>query len=134
MTEFLSSPNIPTMKIEHEDTRRTIREVALMQEDGSLRRVTSIEVKAPEYGEEVVLGNHTHNRPEDFVILSGDPKLLTAPPENLENISEHAFPNGGFITIDADVAHSFIFNKPGEIRSTMVGTFDESGTEPHKLA
>jgi hypothetical protein len=134
MSEFLSTPEIPTMKIEHEDARRVIREVALKQEDGSLRRVTSIEVNAPQNGEEMVLGNHMHNRVEDFTVLSGNPKVLTAPLENLDNVTEHSFPDGGFISIKPDVAHTFIFNQPGEIRSTMVGTFEESGTKAHKLA
>lgn len=137
MKEFLSGPEIPTMKLEHEDARRAIREVALQQCDGSLRRVTSIEVKAPQPGEQMVLGNHTHVRTEDFVIISGNPKVLTLTPDS-ENpsasiITEHSFPDGGFIAIEPEVVHTFIFDQPGVLRSTMTGTFDESGTKPHKL-
>jgi hypothetical protein len=133
MKEFLSTPDIPTMKTEHADARRVIREVALKQCDGSLRRVTSIEVNAPQEGEEMVLGNHTHVRTEDFVIHSGNPKVLTAPLENPSDVTEHSFPEGGFIAIDPDVVHTFIFKEPGVLRSTMTGTFEESGTKPHKL-
>lgn len=133
MKEFLSTPDIPTMRVEHEDARRVISEVALRQCDGSLRRVTSIEIKAPQDGEQTVLGNHTHVRPEEFVIHGGNPKLLTAPSENPTDITEHSFPDGGFITIDPEVIHTFVFTEPGELRSTMTGTFDESGTKPHKL-
>lgn len=134
MKEFLSTPDIPTMHTVHEDERRAIREAELKQADGQLRRVTSIVVKAPNQGEEMVLGNHTHVRPEDFAIINGNPKVLTAPLDNPEDITEHAFPDGGFITIDPEVIHTFVFEEAGELRSTMTGTFEESGTKPHKLA
>jgi hypothetical protein len=133
MKEFLSTIEIPTMQTEHEDARRVIREVELKQYDGSLRRVTSIVVKAPQNGEQMVLGNHTHVKPEDFVIHSGNPKVLIAPSENPSDVTEHSFPDGGFITVKPGDVHTFIFDQPGELRSTMTGTFDESGTKPHKL-
>lgn len=133
MKEFLSTPNIPTMQTVHEDERRAIREAELQQEDGQLRRVTSIVVKSPKEGEEMVLGNHTHVRTEDFVIHSGDPKILTAPLENPDDVTEHSFPEGGFITIPPETIHTFIFKEAGVLSSTMTGTFEESGTKPHKL-
>jgi len=133
MKEFLSFPEIPTMKLEHEDARRAIREVALRQCDGSLRRVTSIEVNSPQPGEQMVLGNHTHEKTEDFVVLSGNPKVLTAPLETPSNITEHSFPDGGFIAIKPEEVHTFIFDGPGVLRSTMTGSFEQSGTKPHKL-
>lgn len=133
MKEFLSVAEIPTMKLEHEDARRAIREVALRQCDGSLRRVTSIEINAPQPGEQMVLGNHTHVRTEDFAVLSGNPKVLTAPLGNPDDITEHSFPDGGFIAIKPKEVHTFVFDGPGVLRSTMAGTFEESGTKPHKL-
>lgn len=133
MKEFLSTPNIPTMQTVHEDERRAIREAELEGRGGQLRRVTSIVVKPPQEGEEMILGNHTHIRTEDFVIHGGNPTVLTAPLENPSDITEHLFPEGGAITIPPETVHTFIFKEAGVLSSTMTGTFEESGTKPHRL-
>lgn len=131
--QFLSTPTIPKMEVVHDDERRTIREVELEQFDGTMRRVTSIAIKAATDGQPVVLGNHYHDKTEDFVIISGEPKVVTAPESNPDDQTRHEFPDGGFISMRPGEAHTFIFTKPGEIRSTMSGTFEEGGMHPRKL-
>ena len=135
MKEFLSVPKIPTMELVHEDPRRRIGEVVLERYNGSKRRVTRIEVNDPEPGEQIVLGNHTHERTEDFAILSGNPTVYTANLENPNDITEHLFPEGGHISIEEGKLHAFVFKKQrGVVVSTMTGsTFEESGTKPHKF-
>lgn len=131
--QFLSTPHIPTMEVVHDDERRTIREAELEQFDGTIRRVTSIAIKAATDGQPVILGNHYHDRTEDFAVISGAPKIVTAPEDNPSDRMHHEFPDGGFISMKPGEAHAFVFTQPGELRSTMSGTFEEGGLHPHKL-
>lgn len=131
--QFISGPTIPTMKVEHDDHRRTIREVAITAPGSPLRRVTSIVVKKPEAGETMDLGNHHHARPEDFTVVAGNPTVTTAHKDRPDEVTVRAMQPGDTITMEPGVAHKFSFADEGELRSTMEGTLEESGTEPHKL-
>lgn len=132
--QLISGPDIPTMRLVHEDQRRAIREVEINTPGSPMRRVTEIVVNAALDGKSVDLGNHYHGRPEHFTIVAGDPVLTTAYVDNPEDVQVQKMHPGDTVTMDPRVAHKFNFpDGPGELRSTMEGTFEESETRPHQL-
>lgn len=131
--ELISGPNIPIMELVHNDPRRTIREAAITVPGSPLRRITEIVVKRPEAGQTMDLGNHYHEKPEDFVIVEGTPKVSTAHIDNPSQVVVKVMSAGDTITMQPGVAHKFSFDGPGQLRSTMEGTFEESGTQTYKL-
>jgi len=128
MKQFISGPNIPVMKPVHEDDRRAIREATMTMPGGSLRRVTSLAIK-----QSGVLGNHYHNHPEYFSVLSGNPTVLTAPREDPDSITVRNYPDGGHIVMQPGEAHAFHFDEPGELISSMDGAFDPNDMHPLPL-
>ena len=130
MSELISGPNIPTMKLVHEDYRRVIREVVVRVPDKGVRRVTDIAIR--EGGG--VLGNHYHTKPEYFSVISGNPTVYTAPSSEPTNMQERSFPEGGHIVMAPGETHTFKFEGPGHLISTMEGEYDPADTVPQKLA
>ena len=128
MSQFISGPNISKLTTVHEDERRAIREAVLTGHDGALRRMTVLSIKGVG-----VLGNHYHNSPEYFTVLDGDPTILTAPKEQPSNVAVHRFPEGGHITMAPGQVHTFQFERPGTLMSTMDGAFDPTDMHPQKL-
>lgn len=132
---FLSVPEIPRLKVVHDDQRRTIREATLPQADGTIRRVTSIAIKAANDGKPIVLGNHYHDIPEYFTILDGSPTVITAPLSDPDAITERTYDSGAHLVMQPLEAHAFIFPpEGGELRSTMDASFEAGGTHPHKIS
>lgn len=130
---LISTPEIPTMSIQHEDGRRIIREVEITQPNGLLRRVTSIIVKDSQDGTPAVLGNHYHDKTEDFIVVAGNPTVYTQDVVGLDAPRVHNFPEGGHISMEPGLGHTFVFDGAGVLFSTMEGTFEEAGMYPHKL-
>jgi mannose-6-phosphate isomerase-like protein (cupin superfamily) len=132
-TQFISGPTIPVMEVVHDDGRRTIREAELHSPGSPMRRVTSIAVKAAAEGQTMDLGNHYHSKPEYFSVLAGNPEVTTAHTDSPEDVTVRRLGPGDTVTMQPGEAHKFSFSGPGELRSTMDGTFEQSGTKPHQL-
>jgi quercetin dioxygenase-like cupin family protein len=130
MTKFISSPNIGTMKPVHEDERRSIREAEMELPDGSIKRVTELTVHGIA---RATLGNHYHRVPEYFTVHDGKPTILTAPKDAPNEVTVHDLPDGGFIIMGPEQVHTFIFDGPGRLVSTMDGAFDPTDMAPQKL-
>lgn len=127
--QLISGPNIPSLKLMHEDERRAIREAALPQSDGTIRRVTHLTIKGAG-----VLGQHYHPIPERFTVVSGDPVIATAPHDDTASVVVQRFPEGGHITMASGQVHAFEFGKEGgELISTMDGAFDPSQLIPAEI-
>ena len=89
---------------QHSDERRYIYEAVHKLDGGLVTRVTVITVT----GDSVPLGNHYHPHNEDFKVQAGRGRLLTAPANDLTDVTEREFVAGESIQIPAGVAHTFV--------------------------
>jgi hypothetical protein len=130
MKKFISGPNIATMRPVHDDDRRSIREAEMILDDGSVRRVTELTISGIS---RAALGNHYHPIPEYFTVHEGSPTLLTANVVNPAEVTSEILDKESYVTIPPKVAHTFIFDGPGRLVSTMDAPFRAEDMIPHPL-
>ncbi len=132
--EFISGPNIPVMEVQHNDHRRTIREATVEipgdeHHESTVRRITHIAVK----GAGGDLGNHYHTKEETFSVVNGDPTVYTAPKEEPTHITVREIPSTSHLVMEPGEVHTFRFEGPGDLISSMEGQFDPADTIPQPL-
>ncbi len=131
MSEKIISPTqIPTMKEQHSDNRRTISEV-LIDDGHEGHRVTLLEIS----DNGGVLGDHFHlNHDEHFRLFFGKATLLLAKSEDLSDVEKQEFIAPAEIIVPKGIAHTFIFESSAQMVSVMDGEFDPEDMHPAKLA
>ena len=96
-------------------------------------RSTVIAVTTQLYDDTVELGNHSHPDVENFTVVAGRGTLYLAPKGDPTAIEVTEFSAGQFITIPADVVHTFVCRVGTVLVATTLWPFSEDMIVPCKL-